>query len=235
MLGALVSYNYSTYELVQKWMYPLPITDQEKQVYRDKLESKLQNLKTVRKLSKNPNLIQTRSWESFNTISKLPLEDTDQSASAIRQSLTAPGGMGISPLIFYDPENHKSYVIVHLGRRLSGYPLIVHGGILGLLVDEIFKKSCGAQLNVLDMNRLHTEKSVLNYKSPTFVDTFVLFETECHDLGNTRYKVTGTLLNAENERKLVEAETIVRQSALPPSTMSIPQVELSKNSKRWLW
>ncbi|VEU21674.1 DEKNAAC102499 [Brettanomyces naardenensis] len=219
-------------------MHPLPTNDEEKREYTQRLENRLQHLRIVRELSRNPDLIQTRSWESFNTISKLPLEDQDEPTGTIRDPLTEAGGIPIPPLVFNDPQNKKAYVIMHLGRRLSGYPLIVHGGIIGLLVDEVFKKSCAAEFGILDVNRLHTERSTLNYRSPTFVNTFVLFETQCYDLGGGRYRVVGKLSNAQNRKKLAEAETIITQGPLPtwPAGPVIETVEEKPESKGWgLW
>lgn len=228
-VGAVIAYNYSIHELIDMFMDTLPDNEVQQKAYEEELESRLQSLRVVKKLFNDENLIQTRSWESFNTISKLPIEDYRNNKNPIiNESLTEPGGIAIAPLVFNDAEKKKSYVIVHLGKRLAGYPLIVHGGILGLMVDEVFKKSCAAEFGVLDVNKLHTEKSVLNYRSPTFVNTFALFETKCEAIGDDKYKVTGVVTNAKTHRKLIDAEVIIKKGELPECTKETTQEKLSK-------
>jgi len=232
VVGAVISYNYSIHELVEMLLDTLPDNKLEAKAYEEKLESRLQDLKVVKKLSKDERFVQTRSWESFNTISKLPIEEYHSKKNPIiHESLTEPGGIAIAPLVFNDAENRESHVIIHLGKRLAGYPLIVHGGVLGLMVDEVFKKSCAAEFGVLDVNKLHTEKSVLNYRSPTFVNTFALFETKCEALGDDKYKVTGTVTNAKTHRKLIDAEVTIKKGKLPDCTEETTQQKLAQDSK----
>lgn len=233
LTGAAVSYNYSMHELVEKFVAPLPRNKLELEVYQEDMEESLKNLPIVKKLSKRDDLIETRSWESFNTISHLPLleENNNHEFGEIGKALTDPGGIAIAPLIFNDAKNKKSYVIVHLGKRLSGYPFIVHGGILGLLVDEVFKKSCGAEYGILDVNTLHAEKSVLSYRFPTFINTFVLFETECEQIGDDKYKVKGSIFNAKSHRKLIDAEVVINHGILPQPKQEEPK----KKGKGFLW
>lgn len=227
--GSYVSWHYSAHEISSWFMPELPEDEKSKKAYNAKLEARLHELDIVKKLSQDTSLIQTRSWESFNTISSLPIET--QTATPFSTSLTEPGGISIAPLVFNDAPHMKSHVIIYLGQRLSGYPMIVHGGILGLLVDEVFKKSCLAEFELPDVNQLHTAKSTINYKFPTFVDQFALFETECSQIGPDRYQVDGTIKSAKNGRLLAKAQTIVEHGELKPSELGTTQAKIDWRHK----
>ncbi|ODV87189.1 hypothetical protein CANARDRAFT_188674, partial [[Candida] arabinofermentans NRRL YB-2248] len=179
----------------------LPTNPMEKAVYLQNLENSLFNLPVVKKLESNSEFKPIRSWSSLNKITELPLSSESQT---IHDTLTEPGCIAIPPLTFHNENTKESISIIHLGKRLSGYPFLVHGGMLSLVIDEVFKNDSALALNLDDSNSVHTEDLTLNYKMPTLVDNFVVLKTEAYELGNNEVQMKGTL-QTPSGRTLVKA------------------------------
>lgn len=60
---------------------------------------------------------------------------------AANHSLTAgtlrgPSKLAVAPLVFAKDDESEAIVIIHLGRSLCGHDGIVHGGMVGTILDE---------------------------------------------------------------------------------------------------
>ncbi|KAL4922016.1 HotDog domain-containing protein [Aspergillus aurantiobrunneus] len=51
-------------------------------------------------------------------------------------TLLGPGKIAGVPIVFTDKARETSTIIFHMGPSLAGYPGVVHGGVLAMLLDE---------------------------------------------------------------------------------------------------
>lgn len=234
IIGSTISYNYSIYELAEKTV-PLPSNGiaEDCNKYTMDLENKLQKLPIVSKYRDDPNYIEYRGWNHLNT--------TPSGLSSFHGSLLTPGGIAIPPISFHCQKTGDDVVIVHVGRRLSGFPFIVHGGILGMIVDEVFKTNLIKEFPNLSFDNVHTKELNLRYKFPTFVNQFIVIRSSIMKNNNddkSTYKVESNV-SALSGRLLVSADATL-SSDISPSTkilksdlqddFSIPNVK-----RGWFW
>ncbi|GMG55722.1 unnamed protein product [Ambrosiozyma monospora] len=236
VLGAAISYNYSVHEIVDKlFTAKLPQTEAEKLMYLNKLESQLQSLPIVQSLSADPRYKSFRSYELLNQISTVPTVSQD----TIHQTLTAPGGVAIAPLYFINKEGKEAVTVVHLGKKLSGYPFLVHGGMLGLVVDEVVKNNCASSYEV-DPSGIHTVSLETNYKFPTLADNFVVIKSKYVDSTvNHDEKLVSGSIETPTGRTLVKSKAILQilPGTLSTREVAAPVAEPAANETKrgWFW
>ncbi|CEN60760.1 hypothetical protein ASPCAL03193 [Aspergillus calidoustus] len=92
------------------------------------------------------------------------------------------------PLIFWDPSSKSSTMIFHLGPSLSGYPGLVHGGVLATLLDEGFATA----LFKADPTRvpLTVDLNIRYRKAAPTGEVYALWAS-VHDADEDAAKVTG--------------------------------------------
>ncbi|KAH3678700.1 hypothetical protein OGATHE_000250 [Ogataea polymorpha] len=193
--GLGLSYKYSAQEIVDQFITtPLPTTPQETEKYQQELEKKLKQVPVVAELSKDPKYVATRAWNQLDTVK-----------DGIHQRLNTPGSIAIAPITFHNQESGESVSVIHLGKKLCGYPFLVHGGIISLVIDETLKKHCMLQNGLTDPAKVHTKNLTLNYKFPTLVDSFVVIKSKVGLVENGEVGVKGVMLAANGKRTLVKA------------------------------
>lgn len=169
-LGATMSYNYPLYTIGES-LIPLPDDSDAdaKRKYSSDLEQKLQALPVVKQYKDDPEYTEYRGWNHLDT--------TPSGLSNFHGTLLTPGGIAIPPISFHCQKTGDDVVILHVGRRLAGYPFIVHGGILGMIVDEVFKTNLIKEFHNLSFETVHTKSLELNYSFPTFVNQFIVIRS----------------------------------------------------------
>jgi hypothetical protein len=240
LLGASITYTYPLYTLGEK-LAPLPDESDAaaNEKYLASLESKLQSLPIVNKYRNDPAYVEQRGWNHLDT--------TKSGLSSFHGTLTTPGGIAIAPLSFHCAETGDDVVIVHVGRRLSGYPFLVHGGILGAISEEVFKSNVIKEYPNLTYDTLHTKNLNLNYKFPTFVNQFIVIKSSLHTknaLENT-YSVSSDL-STLGGTKLIKAQatlvsdvlsaitnTAIANNTVTPATPA--PTATSTKPKGWFW
>lgn len=227
--GAALSYNYSLYELGER-RFPLPLTSDSKSIsqFNERLESRLQALPIVKELRTDPNFVEYRDWNH--------LDSSPTGLSNFHGTLRTPGGISIPPLSFHCQETGDDIVIVHVGRRISGYPFLVHGGMLGMLVDEIFKSNLIKEFPNLTFDNVHTKSLDLKFKSPTFVNQFLIIKSNSAKLDtvNNDY-IVNSHISTTDGKVLVQASAVLSTDT-NSLTSSVPTRPLEKKTNTgWFW
>lgn len=214
LMGATITYNYPLYTLGEKLIELPDDNDLEaKASYVEGLEKKLQSLDIVTKYRNDGRFKEFRGWNH--------LDSGNASLSSFHGTLTTPGGVAIKPISFHSDETGEDVVIVHLGRRLAGYPFIVHGGILGMVMDEIFKSNLIKEFPALNFDTVHTKNLKLNYKFPTFVNQFIVIKSslaKINDVENV-YSVQSDVSTLDN-MLLIQAEASLVSDVSPTVSQS---------------
>lgn len=216
ILGALISYNYPLYTIGEK-LHPLPSTDSDLNHYTAHLESTLSAIPLVANLSKDKNYTLSRGWNH--------LDLTGAGLPTFHGTLRTPGGIAIPPIAFHNTSSSHDLAIVHLGRRLSGFPFIVHGGITGMVTEETFKAAIQRHYPHLHYNDIHTKSLSLNYKSPVFVNQFVILDSSITQIDDNSYSLNG-------EMKSLDGKVLLKATATL-STESFNNTH--KSSSYWPW
>lgn len=167
--GSIAGYYFSPLSILRyATEHDLPVRGTlEAAEYSSDIEKDLNKLPLVQKLESDARYTQVRAWEHIQDRSKLEKIFT-------AGTLNTPGGFSISPLVFIDQEEKSTVAIVHLGRLLTGFPLIIHGGVLGTLLDEALSRA--ASLN-FDVSKGTPSNFSLNYKAPTLAHQFLVIKT----------------------------------------------------------
>lgn len=224
VLGASITYNYPLYSLGEK-LIELPddsdITAKEK--YINDLELKLQNLPIVKKYRNDADFEEYRGWNHLDT--------TPSGLSNFHGTLSTPGGIAIPPISFHSQETGDDIVILHLGRRLSGYPFIVHGGILGMVVDEVFKTNLTKEFPNLSIDNIHTKSLELNYKFPTFVNQFIVIRSSL-----TKVDQVNNLYDVKSDVSTLGGMLLIVSNAKLSSDINPATNGTNKEAKSgWFW
>lgn len=151
------------------------------------LEYRLKNLPIYQQLahpSKSDEWLKLSSWENLD---RNVLELTGLTSDAISDeaaydqhsmtdhTLAKPGGILIKPVTFYNVKSDESVSIFHVGYKLCGYPLLVHGGMIATMLNEAFKRN--ASLSQFTSSNIKddfmVEHITINYKKPTRANQFL--------------------------------------------------------------
>lgn len=196
--GAVGGYYCSPFSILRYVTeHELPVRGTlEAAEYSSEIEKDLNKLPVVRQLKQESRYKQIRSWENMKDKGRLEKLFT-------AGTLRTPGGLSIEPMVFVDTEEKSSVAIVHCGRLLTGFPLIVHGGVLGTLLDEAlariaflsFKVPVGVTAN-LD----------INYKAPTLAHQFLVITTWTEEVKEGRKALVAGSVQTTHGKELVRAK-----------------------------
>lgn len=85
-------------------------------------------------------------------------------------------------------ERNYSYTFFHLGSKLSGHTLIVHGGFLATILDEL---TCRLAFQSFPSKKGVTANLLINYLKPCFVDSYVMVKCTFLDKKGRKCRVKG--------------------------------------------
>lgn len=146
--------------------------------YQGKLEEKLKKLAVYKSITSNSDNEAIRAWNYMdsNALGKTITNGT----------LSVPGGIAIKPILFFNKKTKESVAIIHVGERLTGYPFLVHGGILATILDEFLKRSSSFMFDIdprLEYvpDKIKTKSIELQYKFPTLANNFIVVKTHISD------------------------------------------------------
>jgi hypothetical protein len=170
--------------------FPLKGTEAAR-AYADRIESKLQHLQIVNKLKNDQRYTSFRPWDLYH-----PDHRHKYFTSG---ALFAPGAITVPPLVFTSEQDKSSITIVHCGLFLAGFPFLVHGGILGTILDEAINRTAALSLGQYPQGKANLN---LSYRRPTVVNQFLIVKTETVE-DDGQAKVSGTI-------ETVSGKTLVR-------------------------
>lgn len=231
--GAYIGYTLPPFALLRRLTEEY-LPDRHKdplgtRMYTKLIESEMMGLPLVKSLKSDKRYEMSRAWESLApTIheeaaaavvtsggSQTQVDPTPETQQQQQQrtgkiftahTLSVPGGMSAPPLIFTDHDTQSTIIIVHVGRKLTGFPMIVHGGILATLLDEAlgrtaflgFPGGVGVTANLQ-----------LQYKAPSIAHQFLVIRTQCEAVNDKKTKavVKGTV-------ETLKGKLLVKSSAV---------------------
>lgn len=171
--------------------------------YKDTLEFQyLDSHPIIQKFRADPEF--EESWY----FSDLPATHRDQALTS--GLLTGEGKISIEPLKFQSKDKKRLYIFYHVGDRVQGHDNIVHGGFLATLIDEglvwcafpSLPRRYGATANL-----------ELNYRQPSFINTYMMLECIVTEVKGRKAWVQGAMYNLNDSdvgsKPLVEATALV--------------------------
>lgn len=222
VLGATVSYKYPLYTIGES-LIPLPDDSNidAKRKYAADLEQRLQSLPLVKHYKDDQDYTEYRGWNHLDT--------TPSGLSNFHGTLLTPGGIAIPPISFHCQKTGDDVVILHVGRRLAGYPFIVHGGILGMIVDEVFKTNLIKEFPNLSFDTVHTKSLELNYSFPTFVNQFIVIRSSL-----TKVDTIENVYNVKSDVSTVGGMLLISANATLSSDVApkSPEDTISKQESK---
>ncbi|CAK9441557.1 uncharacterized protein LODBEIA_P54250 [Lodderomyces beijingensis] len=258
LLGGFISYRETLFDYYESYTH-IDERDPKYKLLPIQLEFKLKNLPIYQTLAhpRNHQWFKLSSWENLdrnvldnqsatatpaknsennsNTSPAVTVQDEYHVPELTNQTLAKPGGILIKPVTFHNIQTDENVTIVHAGYRLCGYPFIIHGGIIATLLNETFKRS--ASLNQHTLSNLKgdfmVENLVINYKSPTFANQFLIVKTKMKDGVSLGGKVVELESVIEDQR----GKVLVRSSAVLRDTgrATVLSREADKKKKKTWW
>ncbi|KAG0664471.1 hypothetical protein C6P45_000622 [Maudiozyma exigua] len=152
------------------WRYDtLPKNSSEVKDYEAQLLGRLEKLSIVKQL---------KSKGFVEVFPSSLTKGTKETKGMVDQALRSPGAIAIEPKFYYNPETHDTVGVYHLGMKLTGYPFIIHGGILATIMEDLMRHAMlirGGNSDLLNCEK--TRDLNISYKFPTFANQFVVVRT----------------------------------------------------------
>jgi hypothetical protein len=124
--------------------------------------------------------------------------------------LTGEGKISIEPIKFQSKDGKKLYIFYHVGDRVQGHENIVHGGFLATLIDEGLVRCAFPHL---PRKYGATATLELNYRQPSFIDSYLMLECNFVNVKGRKVWVEGAMYNLNEDgpgpKPLVEASALV--------------------------
>ncbi|CAG8440674.1 2149_t:CDS:2 [Ambispora leptoticha] len=149
-------------QYLQKNQEPTKDNDYDYATYKKNLNAKILSLPEVKSLLNNPKFERNRVYPWLN--------EKTRYHHLTAKTLKGPGMFAVSPLVFFNSQTRELIGFQHIGKDLSGHEGIAHGGLLAVLVDEMFARvvnPCFPEKNSATAY-LH-----INYRAPCPSDAIV--------------------------------------------------------------
>lgn len=229
--GGLVSYNETALEA-----YSLISDINHKSMNASKLEIAAQKLQIFRDISQDQSWQKLRSWEGLDRLvvsrgNSERVKGSDVNRSLTNTTLAKTGGILIEPTIFHNADRNSTVTVVHVGDKLCGYPLLVHGGILATILNETFKRN--VSLSGLSSSNVKDDFMVdqlgISYKAPSLANQFMIIKTQLlsHSDVDGRFASQSTI-----ETK--DGKVLVEGSATIVETGRASRIQAESEAKKWI-
>ena len=129
-------------------------------------------------------------------------------------TLRGRDGFAITPLVFSKTAKGAKmlggrvgdgFAIVHLGRDLSGFQGVVHGGMIATILDEALARTA---MHALPHNIGVTARLDINYRRPVRTNEFVVIETMIVEAAGRKVIVKAELRDIDSHTVLAEADSV---------------------------
>lgn len=117
-------------------------------------------------------------------------------------TLAGHGMLSQRPIVFTDDIQGAVLAFYHVGRKLSGHPKLVHGGLLAVLLDECMGRACFFRL---PGQVAVTAKLEISYQNPLPVESVISVHAEVSEVQGRKAWVTATVQEVPSEKLLVKA------------------------------
>lgn len=188
--------KHMTYtDLMAFWRYDkLPRDAPEVAQYENELLNRLENLSLVKQLKMN-------GYVEIHDTKKGSKTGGKTNDRLILQSLSSPGAIAIPPRFYYNPQTKDTVGLYHLGMKLTGYPFIVHGGILATILEDSMRESVKF---VLDKKSEKIKDLSVSYRMPTLANQFVVVRTTSMEQNGKVVKLKADVMDQSGQRTLVQ-------------------------------
>ncbi|PGH29527.1 ubiquitin carboxyl-terminal hydrolase 14 [[Emmonsia] crescens] len=136
----------------------------------------MDSLEVVKKLRANPDYVEWEAYDNFSEEEK-PHRLTSGPLSGSRNLAVQR--------VFWNEKEHKATTVIHFGIGVSGWPLIVHGGAIAIVLDEslgrVAIRSFPARTGV-------TANLNIDYVRPVKAMDFYTVTAECDPENSTERK-----------------------------------------------
>lgn len=172
--------------------------------YSQLLEFELMSLPLVKGLLNDPALTMRRAWSGPHYQTHPEEKPWRKGEVFTANTLHQPGGIAAKPVVFTNNEQKSATIVLHVGHKVTGFPAIVHGGVLATLLDEALGRT--AFLSLPESTGV-TANLKLKYKAPTFAHQFIVIKTETEKVDGRKAFVKGCVETLHGQ-KLVEANAL---------------------------
>ncbi|CAO3662437.1 unnamed protein product [Umbelopsis vinacea] len=152
--------NGAAFTVMEVSVPDVPETDEE---HIARLENEMAALPIVNKLRNDPDITEVVAYGH--------LTPTAYEHSLTASTLRGRGKIAVRPLKFFNQDRTECYMICHLGRSLCGHDGIIHGGMLGTLLDEHLAY---VTLPGLPNHTGFTARLEVNYRAPVKANQWVI-------------------------------------------------------------
>ncbi|CAL9728267.1 hypothetical protein MOUN0_D00210 [Monosporozyma unispora] len=193
LIGWYLTKHMTFTDIMAYWKYDkLPRDAPEVEKYESELLNRLEKLSLVKQLKSNGYI------EIHNQSNTNGGEPNDR---LILQSLSSPGAIAIPPRFYYNPQTKDTVGLYHLGMKLTGYPFIVHGGILATVLEDLMRESVKF---VLDKKGEKIKDLSISYRMPTLANQFVVVRTTSIEQNGKIVKLKAEVMDQTGQRTLVQ-------------------------------
>lgn len=193
LVGWYLTKHMTFTDIMAYWRYDtLPRDAPEVEKYENELMNRLENLSLVRQLRDNGYV------EIHSNGNEIGGKTNDR---LILQSLSSPGAIAIPPRFYYNPDKKDTVGIYHLGMKLTGYPFIIHGGILATVLEDLMRESVKF---VMDKKGEKIKDLKISYKMPTFANQFVVVRTTSIEQKGKTINLKADVMDQSGQRVLVK-------------------------------
>lgn len=129
-------------------------------------------------------------------------------------SLRGPGMFAVTPLLFSKTkrgaERHggregDTIAFVHVGKNLSGFEGVTHGGLIATMFDEVLARAAFYALpHMIGV----TAKLEINYRKPVYANRYYVLESHVTDSEGRKAFVTGDLREPGSSNTLAQADAV---------------------------
>lgn len=192
---------------------PVPKDSKTDQLQRDKIHDRASKLDVVQALEEDP------TWISWDAYTSFPPEQ--KQTHIVASSLSSSSALGAYQRVFQNTETGEVLVLIYFGRGVTGWPTVVHGGVLATVLDETCGRAAFSRLGLADGEKerpVLTARLKLDYLAMTQEREFYLVgarvkeeeELEAGERGKSDYKahVQGWVESVRTGEETVVAEAL---------------------------
>lgn len=166
--------------------------------YKANLENRLNKLPVIEKIIGNGYLEVVNKWG----------DKSSKTSTNISDDLLTPGGIAIPPKFYFNPDKKNLLGIYHLGLKLTGYPFIIHGGILAAVMEDLMKQNLQF-MNIDTSNISEINEITIDYKRPTMANQYIIVKTiDFEKLPDNKMKIKVEIFDQTDKNTLVKGQGI---------------------------
>ncbi|KAK9456854.1 HotDog domain-containing protein [Dipodascopsis uninucleata] len=197
LAGGYAAYAYTPLQILGLLQKRLPKEGTPEEAdYIASIETELSNSSIVKKLRLSNDFVEHRMYDG--------IPDELKSNSLTAGTLAGTGKFTVPGIVFVNEKENRVISVVHCGIKLCGFPGIVHGGLLGTILDESLAR---ASILPLPGHSAVTANLNINYRSPTFANQIIVVDAKVTEFTSNKAMVFG-VVKTDSGKLLAEASSV---------------------------